>query len=317
MQNKSLILFLCLSASIAAGGFLVRNTGDEASWPLPGGARNGIHRTTDLDALPGPLIQTDDLYLMARGRWLGEYLNGLFETYRDPDAHLNPNPKVIIHHQPFTSGPWVAKLNRQQAERRRRMESQTLESHLLVELAEVPCERLLQFLVFSGYQSQIEGIGEFERKLYFPPLASVPPELDAGLTVASHQFICHERTRRPEILAQPTGVYYLFDAHRFGDTYLLRFDLLGNTSGENYATVRMSAGHYLVTPCDVGTRLYFVAFYSGQTAPALFDGFVKNLTADFLLKLGEKVRSLAPGWAVPREAREWVKTAFSASFARG
>ena len=318
MKTNILILLLCLSACVAVGGLFLRDTGNKASGRLKGGSRRATPGSHELDDLPGPLIQTNSPYLNGRGHWFSEHFNGLFMDALGLEPLRALDPRVVIHRQPFSNGPWLKVLDEHEAKARTTTESQTVEAHLVIELAGVSSEHLLQFLIFSGYQKKIEGIGRLERELFFSPFASPLPELGHDFVIEPHQFICRERTQRPEFLAQPTACYYLFDARRFGDAYLLRYDLLANSrraglsaglSGKVPATIHLSAGQFVITPSDAGARLHHVGFYSGQSMPAVFDEFVKNHTVDFFQKMGKTIRSLAPSWEASPEAREWAETA--------
>ncbi len=318
MKTNILILLVCLSACVAAGGLFLRDPGNKVTGHLQGGLRLATTGSHELDDLPGPLIQTNSPYLNGRAHWFSEHFNGLFMDALGPEPRRTLDPRAVIHRQPFSDGPWLKVLDEHEAETRRTIESQTVEAHLVIELAGVSSEDLLQFLIFSGYQKKIEGIGRLERELFLPPLAAPLPELGRDVVIEPHQFICRERTQRPEFLAQPTACYYLFDARRFGDAYLLRYDLLANSrraglsaglSGKNPATIHLSTGQFVITPSDAGVRLHHVGFYSGQSMPALFDDFVKNHTVDFFQKMGKTIRSLASSWKASPEAREWAETA--------
>lgn len=322
MKTNILILLVCLSACVAVWGLFLRDPGNRASVHLPGGLRLTTPGSHELDGLPGPLIHTSSPYLNGRAHWFSEHFNGLFMDALGPEPWRGLDPRVVIHRQPFSDGPWLKVLDEQEAETRKTTESQTVEAHLAIELAGVSSEDLLQFLVFSGFQKKIEGIGRLERELFFPPLATPLPELTGDFVIEPNQFICRERTQRPEFLAQPTACYYLFDARRIGDAYLLRYDLLANSrrairstglsavfSGKDPAPVHLSAGQYVITPSDAGARLHHVGFYSGQSMPALFDEFVRKHTVDFFQKMGKTIRALASSWEVTPEAREWAATA--------
>ncbi len=316
MKTNILILLLCLSACVAVGGLFLRDTGNKASGRLKGGSRRATPGSHELDDLPGPLIQTNSPYLNGRGHWFSEHFNGLFMDALGPEPRRALDPRVVIHRQPFSNGPWLKVLDEHEAKARTTTESQTVEAHLVIELAGVSSEHLLQFLVFSDYQKKIEGIGRLERELFFSPLASPLPELGHDLVIEPHQFVCRERTQRPEFLAQPTAGYYLFDARRFGDACLLRYDLLANSrnpsaslSGKELATIHLSAGQFVITPSDAGARLHHVGFYSGQSMPALFDEFVKSHTVDFFQKMEKTILALASSWEATPEAERWAETA--------
>lgn len=320
MKTNILILFACLSACVAAGGLFLWDPPGGTSDRLPGGPRSLAGPLgSGFDELPGALIQTNSPYVEGRSAWFSERFNRLFIDALDagPGAQglqPDPNPRVVIHRQPFSDGPWLTTLAEHEAEARGATESQTVEATLALELAEVSCERLLRFLVFSGYQREIEGIGRLERETFFPPLSAPLPELGEELVIEPHQFICRERTQRPEFLARPTSCYYLFDARRVGEAYLLRYDLLANSHGSQLsekepAAVRLSTGQYAITPSNGGALLHHVAFYSGQSMPSLFDEFVRNHTVDFFESMAKTIRSLAPGWEVSEEAEEWAESA--------
>ncbi len=318
MKTSILILLVCLSACLAAGGLFLRDPQDRTSGRLLGsGSTLAGVAGLGFDVLPGPLIQTSSPYLEGRSGWVSEHFNRLFVDALDPDPRAQslqngPNPRVVIHRQPFSDGPWLKTLTEDEAETRGTIESQTVEASLALELAEVRAERLLQFLVFSGFQEKIEGIGRLEREVFFPPLPAPFPELGEELAIEPHQFICRERTQRPEFLARPTSCYYLFDARRVGEAFLLRYDLLANSHGPHLsekdpATVRLSTGQYAITPADGGARLNHIALYSGQNMPSLFDELVKDHTVDFFESMAETIRSLAPRWEASSEAEEWAE----------
>lgn len=321
MKTNLLIVLGCSSACVAIGGALLRDTPSEGSDGFQATRRLVARGSQDVDVLPGPLIQTNNRYLDGRADWLTRRFNTLFRDALDADHVPAPNPRAIVHRQPFTDGPWLDELSESEARTRQTTESQTVEAHLVVEVTGVSAERLLQFLVFSGYQKSIEGVGELEHELFFHPISSPLPELGGDVSVEPHQFILRETTQRPEFLAQPTGCYYIFDARRLNDAYLLRYDLLANSrdvvadrsaggSGKKPATVLLSAGQYVMVPSNDATRLHHVVYYSGQSMPALFDEFVKNHTIDFYQKMEKTIRTLCPSWDVPAEARSWTEKAF-------
>ena len=321
MKTRLLILFTCISVCCAIGGVLLRGSGNHAPGRFEARPRLVTHAGQDSVGLPGPLIRTDSPYLDGRADWFSQRLNGLFRDTLDQNRAPGSSPRVVIHRQPFSEGPWLATLSDSEAQTRQSVESQTVEAHLVLEVSGIRSERLLQFVIFSGFQKKIEGIGKLEHELFFYPLSTPLPELGAGVDLEAHQYICRETTQRPEFLAQPTACYYMFDARRVGDAYILRYDLLANSpdafatysagiASKEPATVRLSVGQYVIIPSPAGSRLHHTAYYSGQSMPALFDDFVKDHTVDFYENMEKTIRALAPSWNVPAEAESWIEIAF-------
>jgi hypothetical protein len=191
------------------------------------------------------------------------------------------------------------------AAQRLETEHHAVEGRMRCFLSGVSVQEAALYLAASSFSTRLEGEGKIERELFLPPCRPAPSELRELPEPAANRWLVRERWSRA--LAKPTAVYYVHRLIRRGDLVLLRYDAWRNFGGGDHAAIRLASGQYVLVPRDGGTLLELHSYYSGQTIPALMDGFVASMTEGFYAKLARFAMKEAPTWVAPAEVEVWAQ----------
>ncbi len=261
-----------------------------------------------LDASGAQTIQASRADSTGLGRWISRYLNEILAA-RIGAPGVAGDPVVTIHREPFSQEEARLQLSTEARAARERIETQAIESHVTFAIPTVPPEQALLFLLFSDFRSRIEGVGTLERKLELRATDATSPPLETRPELAPNEVLCYERLVRPEPLALPTAAYYVFDARREGEAFVLSYELWENTGDDSHAPIHLSSGQFRITSEGDGSRVHLASFFAGQSLPSLFDGIVEKKTIEFLRAFAQRAKDEAPAWQPGKDADAWIESA--------
>ena len=312
-MRKSRVLLLALPlALLLAGGaafIYLKVLGGSGPPPLePSPALRGSAGPVPEDR-SGPLFRFGNPYLEGRSAWLRERFDAEIERLAGAGPPADLDIRAKVRREPFTQGPWLARLTAELSAYRNEVESNAMESSFRFTVAGVSARDLLLFLVFSDFRERIEGIGKLERRLHIPPLDPVPPDLEPAPALDPSEMLIHEERHVPVALAMPTSLYHIQRVERIPGGLVMRHELWKNTGGSPHAAVHFDSSQCIFRDVDGGSSFAFISIYSGQKIPPFFESMAETMTTESYGRFVDAVRREAPRWKPSPDAIRWAERA--------
>jgi hypothetical protein len=250
-----------------------------------------------------PLFPYGDLYLDGRSNWFARLFHTDLESAAGADSR-KPASVFKVHAQPFSSGPWLEKLDADGLEKRVRAETKAVETDVFFHLPGVDTDAVLSLLC-SGF---LEGVGdnEYVHDVFLPPIDGPLDGLDEPPHLSRGQFLSRIRWKGG-FLADSTDAYYVNEVGGHGEAYTVVFEVWKNCGDESSAVIEVGSGQYSVVAFEAGAMVRLHTYYRGQGFPLLFEDVVTSKTRAFYEKLGSAFLEQLKSWQRDVALEAWLE----------